>query len=257
MSLQVPPENLIGGVIANLELVLNTKGSKSVAKGTIEVRSLSARIEASACLFLYSYLVYTYDWYNKDKKLEEKNKSLRAMWENLVTLYKMFMTSKNPTTLCWMYDIMYLMGTKYDPRDIVQQDKKVRKSIEEVIVHLTTDTAMIAAVQNRLIVDENFNIAMPYNPSIYEQLMNTVIPEEKRTRCTRETETISLKFELLMPQFPKYPRKEGESRVIAGSTCAPYLRGCCFVTLREKLYELTEKMLSVTNKDKMSSVVSF
>ena len=88
MSLQVPLENLISGVIANLESFLNPKGSKSVAKGTIEVKSSLARIEASACLFLYSYLVYTYDWYNKDKKAEEKNKSLRAMWGNLVTLYK-------------------------------------------------------------------------------------------------------------------------------------------------------------------------
>jgi len=167
------------------------------------------------------------------------------------------MLSKNPTTLCWMYDIMYLMGTKYDPRDIVQQDKKVRKSIEEVIVQLTTDTAMIAAMQNGLIIDEKFNIAIPYNPSIYEQLMNTAIPEERKTHCSGEMESISLKFELLMPQFPKYTRKEGEPKIIAGSTCAPYLRGCCFVTLREKLYELTEKMLSVTNKDRMSSVVSF
>lgn len=167
------------------------------------------------------------------------------------------MTTKNPTTLCWMYDIMYLMGTKYDPRDIVQQDKKVRKSIEEVIVHLTTDTATIAAMQNGLITDEKFDIAIPFNPSIYEQLLNTVVSEEKLEGCSGEKELISLKMKTLMPQFGRFIGKDGTSKVICGSSCAPYLRGCCFVTLREKLYELTEKMLSVSNKDKMSSVVAF
>lgn len=88
VSLQVPLENVIGGVIANLELVPDMKGAKPAVKGTVEVRSSVSRLEASTCLFLYSYLVYTYDWYNKDKRAEDKSKSLKAMWGNLVQLYK-------------------------------------------------------------------------------------------------------------------------------------------------------------------------
>lgn len=254
VSLQVPLEDVISGIITNLESAPDLKLKKSPAKGSIEVSFPLAWREASTCLFLYSYLVYTYDWYNKDKKAEDKIKSLKSIWTNLVKLFKLLMVSRSPTTLCWLYDIMYLTGTKYDPRDIAQQERKIRKSIEDVIGQLTTDTALISVTQNGLVVDDHFALGIAYNPSIYEQLMSIEIPEEKKENCTKETELLSLKLKELMPQFGR--RELGGDKTIQGTACYFYLRGFCFLTLREKLYESTEKMLGVTNKDKMSSVLN-
>ena len=81
-------EDIISGIITNLESSPEIKSKKSSTKGPIEVEYSIAWRESSICFFLYSYLVYTYDWYVKDKKPEEKFKSLKLMWNNLVQLFK-------------------------------------------------------------------------------------------------------------------------------------------------------------------------
>ena len=88
VSLQVPLENLIGGILTYLETPSDVKLKKQSSKNAIDVRYSIAWKEASICLFLYSYLVYTYDWYNNEKKAEDKIKSLKSIWNNLVNLFK-------------------------------------------------------------------------------------------------------------------------------------------------------------------------
>ena len=90
VMLRVPIENVISGIIHNLEAAMEDKGKKSPAKAaTNELKYDTAQTEAAVCLFLYGYAVFNYEWYNKrDEKSEDKNKSLRQIWMNLVALFK-------------------------------------------------------------------------------------------------------------------------------------------------------------------------
>ena len=163
------------------------------------------------------------------------------------------MSNRIPTTLCWMYDIMYLMGTKYDPREIAQQERKIRKSIEEVIVQLTSDTSSIAVTQNGIAVDDGFVLIIAYNPSIYDQIVNFNISEQDHVPSSNEVEELTYKFNRLMPEISGHMKKQS---IIQGGNCCFFLRGFCFITMQARLYELTERLLKVTNKDKMASVLN-
>eukprot|EP01022_Parablepharisma_sp_SALTPOND_P013010 TRINITY_DN1703_c0_g1_i1.p1 TRINITY_DN1703_c0_g1~~TRINITY_DN1703_c0_g1_i1.p1 ORF type:complete len:1281 (-),score=121.11 TRINITY_DN1703_c0_g1_i1:5341-9183(-) len=271
--LRVPIENIVSGVIHNLETTGDIKGKKPPAKGSpIELRYDVAYKEASVCLFLYSYLVYTYDWYQKEQKPEEKLKSLRSMWTNLVNLFKyglfvvlqlfnrIMMVNRMPSTLCWLYDIMFIMGIKYDPREVTQQERKVRRSIEDVIAQLTTETATISASHVGAVGDDKFSLMFACNPSIYDLIDKTELNEEEKKMCNNEVEVLNLKIKRILPQFEKIIGRDSLHKgikLIQGMLCYYYLRGFCFITMKAMLYELTQKMLSVTNKDKMSSVVCF
>ncbi len=170
----------------------------------------------------------------------------------------MLMTSRMPTTLCWMYDIMYVMGIKYDPREITQQERKVRRSIEDVIVQLTTETAMIASTEGSIAPEEKFFLTSALNPSIYDMIEKTEMNEEERKLFPSEAEMLNLKIKRMLPQFDRVVGRDSAFKgvkVIQGPICQFYLRGFCFITMKAMLYELTEKMLSVTNKDKMADVV--
>ena len=88
--LKVPTENIISGIIHNLETTVDpNKAKKPPAKGAPnELRYEVATRESAICLFLYACLVYTYDWYKKDQKQDDKLKALKSMWSNIVNLFK-------------------------------------------------------------------------------------------------------------------------------------------------------------------------
>ena len=86
--LRVPLESIINGIIFFLESAPDAKPKKPVSKGPPEIRYLPAKKEASVCLFLYSFLVYTYDFYKKDQKAEDIIKSLKLIWPGLGSLFK-------------------------------------------------------------------------------------------------------------------------------------------------------------------------
>ncbi len=165
------------------------------------------------------------------------------------------MNNKMPTTLCWLYDIMYVMGIKYDPREVTQQERKIRRSIEDVIVQLTTETATIAAIQATVVPEDRFQLAAALNPSIYDLVDKTELNEEERKQFGFEGELLTFKIRRILPQFDHILGLKG-AKAVQGPACYYYLRGFCFITMKAMLYELSEKMLSVTNKDKMASVVT-
>jgi len=269
--LRIPIESVVSGVIYNLETTVDNKPKKAPVKGApTELRYDLAVKESAICMFLYSYLVYTYDWYKKEQKQEDKLKSLRSMWNNLVNLFKYFYTLKGvyrilmnnriPTTLCWLYDIMFVMGIKYDPREVCQQERKIRKSIEEIISQMTTETAILSTTSVNLVTEEKFMMLIAYNPSIYDLIEKIDLNEEEKKVCLSEIDMLNLKIKKILPQFDKIFGKDSlfkGIKQVQGAQCYPYLRGFCFITMKAMLYELLEKMLSVTNKDKMSNVVFF
>ncbi len=169
------------------------------------------------------------------------------------------MNNRMPTTLCWLYDIMFVMGIKYDPREVTQQERKVRRSIEDIIAQMTTETAAISVSQGGVTTEERFTLMFAYNPSIYDLVEKTEMNEEDRKMGATEQDKLNLKVKKILPQFERIIGGKDSLhkgiKLIQGPLCHYYLRGFCFITMKAMLYELTEKMLSVTNKDKMSSVV--
>ncbi len=86
--LRVPIENVISGIIRHLEQAGEAKAKKPSKGSPAGLRYEVAEKEAAICLLLYGFLVYTYDWYKKDEKQEQKLNSLRSMWNSLVNLFK-------------------------------------------------------------------------------------------------------------------------------------------------------------------------
>lgn len=89
IMLKVPCDSILTGIIACLEDSSYTKFKRSPSKDKqIELKHNIAEYEASICLFLYSYLVFTYDFYKSNDKIEENIKPLRTLWLDLVNLFK-------------------------------------------------------------------------------------------------------------------------------------------------------------------------
>ena len=171
---------------------------------------------------------------------------------------RLLMNNKMPSTLCWLYDIMYLLGIKYDPRDVTTQERKTRRALEDVIVQLTTDTALISASQGITPAEDRFSLSFPFNPSICGILEEIPVTDEERKSFVGEREMLNVKITKMLPQLERISVKDAGPRtkgVIEGAVCGYYLKGFCFLTLKAMLYDLTATLLSVANKDKMEQVV--
>ena len=262
--LDVPVEFVISGIVHYLETNLDPKGKKSPPKaGFAELRPEMVYKEASICLLLYAYAVECVNWNKRDKdpanekegklKQEEKQKALRTLWNNLVNLFKLLMTNKVLTTYCWLYDIIYTIGIQYDPREVA--DKKVKRSIEDVIVQLTEETATIAAMQGNQVTEESLSLMFPTNPAICDLIDKTPLTEEEKKGVTSEPDILHLKVRKLLPQFDRIMGKDAKGKKIQGVLCLHYLRGYCFITMKSILYDMLEKILGIINKDKMPQVV--
>ena len=87
--LKVPADSVLTGIIACLEESVCTKLKKSPSKEKqTDLKFSIAEYEASICIFLYAYLVFTYDFYKSNDKSEENIKPLRTLWLDLVNLFK-------------------------------------------------------------------------------------------------------------------------------------------------------------------------
>ena len=85
---RVSVENVLAGAIYFLEHFNESHSTKLARKSSsAEIKQEVVDTEASICLFIYSFLVYTYDWYKKDSK-EAQIKALRSTWSNLVGFSK-------------------------------------------------------------------------------------------------------------------------------------------------------------------------
>jgi hypothetical protein len=85
---RVSIDAVLAGVIFFLESSNEARAHKAARKGSgCELKQEVVDTEASICLFVYGFLVYTYDWYKKDAK-EVQVKALRTIWPNLMTLSK-------------------------------------------------------------------------------------------------------------------------------------------------------------------------
>ena len=96
---------------------------------------------------------------------------------------------------------MYIMGIKYDPREASKQEKKVRRSIEDVITEFTTETATIAAYKGLMPTEESFTLQLACNPSLYDLVDKVELTPDEKEILTNEAEIMSRKIRKLLPEI--------------------------------------------------------
>jgi hypothetical protein len=52
-------------------------------------------------------------------------------WNAITKFYKGFSNSRNPNTLLWMLETLYICSIKYNPKEILN-DNKIRKDLHDL-----------------------------------------------------------------------------------------------------------------------------
>jgi hypothetical protein len=166
VAMNIPTEIVLGTIIKNL----NVAKIKEVRKSKIKIKDVYPFIikkdqisyEAKVCQLIYSYIIF-----NVNLKVD---KSIIEIWNEMINFINIFMESKAPSTLLWVYEILNLMLYKLPIRDTAN-DKSIKQRLTNIVSILFTKT-MEMAINNKIDIcfDEPSPLITPMNPSIYEKV---------------------------------------------------------------------------------------
>ena len=193
-----------------------------------------------------------------------------------IYIYRNLIKSHQPSTICWLLDIMHILSLKFDPRDAYIQDGKSRKSASKMIINLTLLASEIATskILPTVHLENEYMFDYPINPSIYEmlekslsyieELNKTGVGSNLQSLYMSKTPSLEKQIRLAFPLFEEVLfGVEGGMTImgaqiedirVLGPICMNYLKAFCFSTLRKMLFPLCEKVFG-GYKDKMEEIV--
>ena len=104
--MRIPIEDLIKEITKFIEEKLSLTGKKK--SGSDKVKEINVKMEisqinASLCLFLYAFIVQTFDYYEKNEAvMSYKAINIVTIWKNICKLVRYFYAVRS------LYDIDYL-----------------------------------------------------------------------------------------------------------------------------------------------------
>ena len=106
-----------------------------------------------------------------DINTHNNTKNYVKLYENTMKFFKNFIYTRNPTTVTWLLEILYILSAKFKPDDN-KLEKKIKQDYHDVL-----DTLLKSATQ---IIQDTFGIkkyhetygidALALSPTIYEMV---------------------------------------------------------------------------------------
>ena len=166
VSMNIPMEILLIAIIRNV----NATKIREVKKSKIKIKDVYPFIlskdqviyESRICHLIYSFIIFNYNL--------KIDKSIYDTWNEMINFINIFMESKAPSTILWIYDILNLLLYKLPIRE-TSNDKTIKNKLTTIVSTLFTKT-MEMAINNKMDVcfDEPAPLITPINPSIYEKI---------------------------------------------------------------------------------------
>lgn len=186
IMLNVPPDNFFAS-LGKTTLVQNlfsfySKKQQSNKKNVFYLNIDNAITEGRILFFLYTYIAYV----NIDPS-HLKKEYILTLWSGFLKFYRYFSSSKNPNTIFWLLEIIYLLSKKYSPKEALGEGN-LKKALHEEINNLLQSAANYCSKAYQIFFnDPNLNIkskenqppqanpyhlVMPFSPTIYELYKN-------------------------------------------------------------------------------------
>lgn len=78
------------------------------------------------------YLLYVYFSYNLIESHNLKKENLLNFWNLVIKFLKILNFSKNPSTVLWIVEFLFMLSIKYSPKEIMS-DNKFKSEYHEIM----------------------------------------------------------------------------------------------------------------------------
>jgi len=146
----------------------NLKKSISHKKNVFYLSYENSQNEARILYFLYTYLSY-----NLFESEHLKRNNLENFWLHIFKLVNKFSLSKNPSTMLWILELMYMLSSKFPPTELMN-DKKFRNELQEIIMSKLMYCSHLISNAFTLILNEQVNILK--DASQFKNKFKTIMP---------------------------------------------------------------------------------
>eukprot|EP01016_Furgasonia_blochmanni_P038515 TRINITY_DN4669_c0_g1_i1.p1 TRINITY_DN4669_c0_g1~~TRINITY_DN4669_c0_g1_i1.p1 ORF type:complete len:646 (+),score=181.01 TRINITY_DN4669_c0_g1_i1:128-1939(+) len=113
-----------------------------------------------------------------DKNMLRKE-YLMNLWTAILRFVKIFSLSKNPNSVLWMLEVLFLASIRYNPKEIIS-DNKMKKEMHDLENALLINAASLAAKQQQIFFNDpglgssspgsahaKYKTVLPYSPTVY------------------------------------------------------------------------------------------
>lgn len=117
------------------------------------------------CQFVYTYLLY-----NISQQFKNEDNSLAKIYLAIYKFIKFYLSTKHPSTICWLHEILHILSNKYTASDAFKEESKLRKDYLEILTSLLTSTASIMSDTFKIEFDKSYGFKIVFSPTVYELL---------------------------------------------------------------------------------------
>ena len=162
VNINIPTEVIFVSILKNINIskIKDLKKSKHKVKGSycFYINKDTASYEAKICHLVYSFIIL-----NNNLKIE---KNISDIWNELITFINIFIESKSPATIYWLYEILNIMLIKLPIREA--NNKSLRHTLIDIVSKLFSIVLKYSNNNFDILFEESTQIITPINPSMYE-----------------------------------------------------------------------------------------
>ena len=145
---------------------------------------------------MYAYLVYQPCMFDPffDARPEEKQRQFQSIYAKIMEYFKSFKTSRNPFTVCWLFEILNVVSLKFNIGES-RLDNRTKKEYHETFNSMLHNFSQIITGSFNIKFQEmqEYKIALP--PTVYEFLWRYEYIAFKNTPFTEQ-----------LPEFGQTPQ---------------------------------------------------
>ncbi|EGR29985.1 n-terminal domain protein [Ichthyophthirius multifiliis] len=130
------------------------------------------------------FLIYTYLVFIQIEPQTLKKEKLLLLWGSILKIANIFINSKNPNTVTWLVELLFMASKKYNPKEIIS-DSKFKKELHDLLNEkLLFMSFWVSQSKFNVKFSNDYQVIAPFPPSIYELQQTEEIPpkssEEER-----------------------------------------------------------------------------
>ena len=165
VNINIPTEVILISILKNINVskIKDIKKSKHKVKGNFcfYINKDAATYEAKICHLVYSFIIL-----NNNLKIE---KNICDIWNEIINFINIFLESKAPSTIFWIYEILNLMLIRLPIREA--NNKSLRNTLIDIVTKLFSTVLKFANNNFEVLFEESTQLITPINPSVYELIV--------------------------------------------------------------------------------------
>ena len=110
--------------------------------------------------------MYSYITFNNNIRVEKNITNITDIWNEMIIFFNIFLESKCPSTIYWVYEILNLMLLLLPVREA--HNKALRNTLFEIVSRIFSTVLKFSNNNFEILFEESTTLITPINPSVYE-----------------------------------------------------------------------------------------